>query len=177
MERLTERNDKGQSMCIKCGDNCEHYLMCMSEDFSNCPYMDNVIEKLCIYEDTKITPEQIGDIKYALEYEQLNIYKLFKGLDEYREYKDLEEQGLLIKLPCEVGDTLYGIMLNELKEYRVFAINIGLRKHGNSCVVLANNHRDAVVDFELIDFGKTVFLTREEAEKELERLNKLEVEM
>lgn len=83
-------------------------------------------------------------------------------------YEDLEEQGRLIKLPCKVGDTLYGIMLNELKEYKVFAINIGMRKHENSCVVLANNNRNAVVNFELIDFGKTVFLTREEAERELE---------
>lgn len=169
MERLTERNDKGQSMCIKCGDNCEHYLMCLSEDFSHCPYMDNVIEKLCIYEDTKITPEQIGDIKYALEYEQLNIYKLFKGLDEYREYKDLEEQELLIKLPCKVGDIVYSIQngCNTIEPITIDEIKLKnkyQRVFSNSVII------------EFSDFGKTVFLTREAAEKELERLNKSEVE-
>ncbi len=98
-------------------------------------------------------------------------YNTLWGFAEVREvlkeYEDLEEQGKSIKLPCEVGDTVYGIILNELKEYKVFAINIGIRKHGNSCIVLANNHRNAVVDFELIDFGKTVFLTREKAENAL----------
>lgn len=100
------------------------------------------------------------------------LYNALWGMADIREilkkYEDLEEQGLLIKLPCKVGDNLYRIMLNELKEYKVSTINIGMRKHGNSCVVLANNHRNAVVDFELIDFGKTVFITREEAKKALE---------
>lgn len=86
------------------------------------------------------------------------------------EYKILEGQGLIVQLPCKVGDTLYGIMLDKLQEYKVFAINIGMREYGNSFVVLANNHRNAAISFELIDFGKTAFTTKEEAEKRLAEL-------
>lgn len=79
----------------------------------------------------------------------------------------MEGKEIDISLPCLVGDTLYGIALNEVKEYRVFAINIGLREHGNSCVILVKNHRNAVISHELIDFGKTIFTTKEVAEKAL----------
>ena len=74
-----------------------------------------------------------------------------------------------LSLPCVVGDSIYGIMFNELRKYKVFAINIGMREQGNSCVIFAHNHRSATINFELIDFGKTVFLTQEEAEQALKR--------
>lgn len=123
-----------------------------------------IFQKLAAYEDTDMIP---ADIK-NMEKNYIELQKKFsKAMIELEEYRDLEEQGRLIKLPCKPEETLYGIILNELKEYKVFAINIGIRKHGNSCIVLANNHRNAVVDFELIDFGKTVFLTKQEAEQEL----------
>lgn len=82
-------------------------------------------------------------------------------------YEDLEEQGLLVRLPCKVGDDLYCIVNGEVKKLKV--------------------HSFGVPDFEIIDIefkyvdgfkivrfvgevGKTVFLTREEAEKKLEEI-------
>lgn len=41
-------------------------------------------------------------IKCAEEHEQLA-----EWLEELKEYRDLEEQGLLLKLPCKAGDTVY----------------------------------------------------------------------
>lgn len=35
--------------------------------------------------------------------------KIIKLADKLREYEDLEEQGLLIRLPCKVGDVVYKI--------------------------------------------------------------------
>nr|DAN00265.1 MAG TPA: hypothetical protein [Caudoviricetes sp.] len=83
------------------------------------------------------------------------------------EYEQLEEQGLLVRLPCKVGDDLYCIVNGEVKKLKV--------------------HSFGVPDFEIIDIefkyvdgfkivrfvgevGKTVFLTREEAEKKLEEI-------
>ncbi len=61
---------------------------------------------------------------------------------------DLEEQGLLLKLPCKVGDTVYCIMT-------------GL-SYKNPCIFKMK------FDYELMKhFGKRVFLTREEAEAAL----------
>lgn len=36
----------------------------------------------------------------------------YEDADKWNEYKELEEQGRLIKLPCSVGDTVYRIKLN-----------------------------------------------------------------
>lgn len=35
---------------------------------------------------------------------------LIEAVQELQHYKALEEQGLLLKLPCKVGDTIYHIM-------------------------------------------------------------------
>ena len=37
----------------------------------------------------------------------------YEDADKWNEYKELEEQGRLIKLPCSVGDTVYRIKLNK----------------------------------------------------------------
>ena len=38
------------------------------------------------------------------------------------EYEDLEEQGLLIKLPCKVGSTLYQPIYSSINEYKVIGL-------------------------------------------------------
>lgn len=88
--------------------------------------------------------------------------------------EDLEEQGLLVRLPCKVGDTAYRVnagakqpiipmTVSEIhflcyKNERVVRFDaIGKEDMGESC-------------YRLEDIGRIVFLTREEAEKKLEEL-------
>ena len=93
--------------------------------------------------------------------------KLYKHLAEY---EDLEEQGLLLKLPCKVGDTVYSITRDFISEYNIR--NFICYDNGNiffdwKCVkgIYLN-----IKGFHIDDIGKTVFLTKEAAEKALERL-------
>ena len=83
------------------------------------------------------------------------------AVDKLAEYEDLEEQGKLLKLPCAVGDTIYTIYSDEDSSF------IEEPK-----VVEVSTHRvwidSAYFDYD--DFGKTVFLTREEAEATLKEL-------
>ena len=76
------------------------------------------------------------------------------------EYEDAEEQGLLVKLPCKVGDTLYLPYSRPryIKEVMVtdFMFN-GCDLHILTDFVTLGNR----------DIGKTVFLTKEEAEQAL----------
>ena len=68
-----------------------------------------------------------------------------------KDYEDLEEQGILVKLPCKVGTDIYYIL--------------GIPNE-TPCTI------DSCV-FELSDIqkiGKSLFLTREEAEARLEEL-------
>lgn len=83
-------------------------------------------------------------IKCAEEHEQLA-----EWLEELKSYKDLEEQGLLVRLPCKVGTEVYYIL--------------GI-PNKTPCTI------DKCV-FKLSDIdkiGESLFLTREEAEKKLE---------
>ena len=43
------------------------------------------------------------------EYDELDHRIVSQCFDKLAEYEDLEEQGLLLRLPCKVGDTVYCI--------------------------------------------------------------------
>ena len=95
---------------------------------------------------------------------------LLKIANRLAEYEDMEEQGLLLRLPCKVGATLYhaSCAFNRVDEYTVLSISMLLSPSVSRMEINAVNHRGAVLPFDVSDFGKTVFLTREAAEKALE---------
>lgn len=89
------------------------------------------------------------------------------------DYEDLEEQGLLVRLPCKVGDIMFRInkgAKNPIIELTVTQINITRRSYNLEVI-----DRDCgeLMCFKN-DIGKTIFLTREEAEKKLEEMKKNE---
>lgn len=90
------------------------------------------------------------------------------------DYEDLEEQGLLVKLPCKVGDTVYVPTRNFISELRITMASINSRGKLYFSWVLDDDrgiypNLDGFSGYEL---GKTVFLTREEAVKKLEEMKK-----
>lgn len=99
-------------------------------------------------------------------------------------YEDLEEQGLLIKLPCEVGDTVYEIDIDCIeKDCPYWHEGSAVFRDDGDCVLepddakYCNNfvihevimtNRNCIIRLIIEDsIGKTAFLTREEAEKAL----------
>ena len=108
-------------------------------------------------------------MKCAEEHEQIA-----KWLEELKSYKDLKEHGLLVRLPCKVGDTVYRVnagakqpiipmIVSEIhflcyKNERTVRFDaIGKEDMGESC-------------YRLEDIGRIVFLTHEEAERKLEEM-------
>lgn len=92
-----------------------------------------------------------------------------KVFEKLAEYEDLEEQGLLIKLPCKVGDTVYKIYMDCPKDYRPEYCT----DHEGSCERCPHRVPDIVrTTFSLqhIELNATIFLTREAAEKALEEV-------
>lgn len=96
-------------------------------------------------------------------------------LKKLAEYEDLEQQGKLLKLPCAVLDEFYCIWRNKgqnpIQKMQVKKIEIHERK-GIVIQMEFVGNRGCLFRFYEDDFGKTVFLTIEEAEsalKELER--------
>lgn len=126
------------------------------------------------------TKTMINQLKYEAEKHkndslftgQTNITALCNDvipkLGKLAEYENAEEEGLLIRLPCKVGDTVY---CTEFME------DMGIIK-GNVCGVSLDKKVWISVRYEngLLyhhpekTIGKTLFLTREEAEKSLKEM-------
>ena len=86
------------------------------------------------------------------------IQQVFKKLADY---EDLEEQGLLVRLPCPIGTTVWDIYGAGIRKNVVSGIEYG--KDGR-WFLWANE------DEWLGELNVVVFLTREEAEKKLEEI-------
>lgn len=108
-----------------------------------CPYYQDTYE--CCFED--------GGLYWLKDVAEL--------LEELKSYKDLEEQGLLVRLPCPIGTTVWDICGMDIRENVLSGIECG--KDGKQ--FLRANH-----DEWLGELNDLVFLTREEAEKKLEEM-------
>lgn len=101
--------------------------------------------------------------------ESINHLALFierEDAENFAEWKEAEEQGKLLKLPCAVGDTVYvkmqfeGYAEAEVRDFTYF-LTCGF------CIVVTSDKFDKQ-NLPFSEFGKTIFLTRKEAElKEL----------
>lgn len=95
-------------------------------------------------------------IKCAEEHEQLA-----EWLEELKSYKDLDEQGLLVRLPCKVGDSVFIIVGKDISRQGIRKIEIS-----DNSIIFKTNRQKRI--FNVAELGKTVFLAREAAEKKLE---------
>lgn len=106
------------------------------------------------------------------EYSKINYEKMLVKLGDY---EDAEEQGLLLRLPCKVGDWLYYpcSYYNVVVPVRLNDVSIsfiGLENYSyqyNCCSFDGCGDVYEDYEFDNDDIGKTVFLTKEEAEQVL----------
>lgn len=99
----------------------------------------------------------------------IDIDNLHAALEKLAEYEDAEEQGRLVVIPFQEGDTAFAIVDGEIKSGTVVDIFCGymdfcLRMLFKILMDEAFERRAYVYE----DVGKRVFLTRAEAERELE---------
>ena len=120
-----------------------------------------------------------GQIKESLNHLALFIEK--EDAEKFVEWKEAEEQNRLLKLPCAVGDIIWDIDFGRPYSYEVTGFSFGSMNDDDweeerildQVVVYYTNSNGSITGtFAVRGIGKTVFLTREEAEaalKELER--------
>lgn len=116
------------------------------------------LEKLAAYEDTGLEPEEIKELLHD------STGPLHKKLGKWIK---AEAEGRLLILPCMVGDTVFAI-----KDRRIYIVDvIGFRVHectGLYVLLFFDSRiKNGSYEFRIEEFGKTVFLTREEAEAAL----------
>ena len=98
-----------------------------------------------------------------------------KAINRLGECEDLEEQGLLLRLPCKVGDIIYRVNTGTKEpviKMRVLQVNYKqLHKDRIIIRIDAINDNDMRENCYLLeDIGKTVFLTQAEAEQKLKEM-------
>ena len=119
----------------------------------------------------RLTEKRPFELDYGYRIKELvNTEEVVQKLAEY---EDAEEQGLLVKLPCKVGDTVYKpnpITLNEIVEIKIESIFITESRINISGRTTKMKYSFCCSPY---DFDKTVFLTREEAEQALQEMKEV----
>lgn len=90
------------------------------------------------------------------------------------DYEDLEEQGRLVKLPCKVGDIVYkpnSVTVKEIVEIKIESMFITESNFNISGRTTKMKYSFCCTPK---GFGKTVFLTKSEAEAKLKELRGVE---
>ena len=125
-----------------------------------CPYdtdcsQKQVWERLKAYEDSGLSPEDAANLHAIL--------RLGDGMTmmRLRELAVANQEGRVVVQPCKIGDILYRVFAGEIFEHRV-----------GSMKYFAIQGRWDIETYPFCScvessIGKTVFLTREEAEKAL----------
>ena len=99
------------------------------------------------------------------------------AIQRLAEYEDAEEQGLLVRLPCKVGDSFFAIekycdehgeLPYATEHYGSDCLGCELPCNGDLLIVERKITEVSQAVALINSIGKTVFLTREAAEKALE---------
>lgn len=120
---------------------------------------------------------------------------LYPAIEKLATYEDLEEQGLLVRLPCkeaytQSGDYVY--LIDDCEIVKCVHCGLGIAPlSGTAYITLATDEKifpyrnpdpeqdldptdwcTNAIDVKASEIDKTVFLTREEAEKKLDEMKK-----
>ena len=161
MERLTDPCWKNLDPWECCGQ--DYYCKRGCHDKGGCTngcIVPKLYARLAAYEDIGMTPEEIK--APFTEDTMINLAAKVLGVEpsSLRELAEADKDGRLVVLPCKVGDTVYFALLGRIIEKQVFSIV----SFSNSTRIYCDGTSEY---FRPEDIGKTVFLTREEAEKAL----------
>lgn len=166
MKRLTKKFEHSEKHSMKCAASPTCPMNCEC-----CTELDRIVNRLGAYEDTGLTPEQCAEYAKADREGRYIVLRDAEqeGIKRLRELAEADRDGRLVVLPCKVGDVVYGFY-GEKTILPMVAKWIETNPDG-WCI--AAQYTPMAPRFcRFSDFGKTVFLTREEAEKALEAMKK-----
>ena len=126
-------------------------------------------ERLKAYEDTGLTPERCAEFARADAEGRYIVMRDAEqeGVARLRELAEADKDGRVIVLPCKVGHRVFALLDTDkhISECEVKQIGLGNEIGFVGLEPIGARGREYGVS--LKGFGKTVFLTREEAEKAL----------
>jgi len=141
------------------------------------PAVREALEKLKAYEDLGFEPEEYKRAMNADIIVRAAAVALGVAAERLRELAEADKDGRVVVLPCKVGEKLWVIGRDNVpREMELEAPDIRAvcTDEDNLCMSTCNRKPDGFCAYRLrndgADICKTVFLTREEAEKALEAM-------
>lgn len=188
MKRLTTNKNVSDMGILELAHNC-----CYADDKRNARYRDykldvdsrwlvrKLLKDFCEVDTSDFTDEEFDNYMcvmlsaekdskvglLALFYR--NLWAMADLREKLKFYEDTEEQWNLLRLPCKVDDVIYAIMCdyekdrNVIRESRIVEVTQNINGWFFKSLITAPA-------FRLHDFGKRVFLSREEAEAKLKEM-------
>lgn len=152
-------DDKHKRILCETGEYLKDYIS--GKDAVGCPYHQNTYGRC--FEDGRLS--WLKDVAELLE--------------ELKFYKEAEEQGLLVRLPCKVGDAVWDNDFGYPKLYEIKAFSYGYCDSyvepdiEDQIIFYYEDYSGSITGaFPMSEIGKTIFLTREEAKKKLKEMKK-----
>lgn len=203
MERLTTNKNVSEMGMLELALNCcyitqdgntryrdyekdidaRHFTRVITENFAKdvLPLKDESFDEEMM---ENLMYDPLTDINGLIAVFYRNMWAMAELREKLKRYEDAEEQGLLLRLPCKVGDTVYVVaspfnvfddieydenMKDEV--YEAYVSSVSFYESGEQYRIYAKvtNHFIGAY-FRECDFGKTVFLTGEEAEAKLKEM-------
>lgn len=188
MERLTSNSNVSDMSMIELAHNG-----CYVDNERNARYRNynldidsrelvrNLVKDICDEDLTDLSDEEFDEYMssmFSVEMDSTigllavfyrNLWAMAELREKLKDYEDLEEQGRLIKLTCKLGDTVYVPTRNFVSELRI--VHITVSKNNTFFHWMLNTGIYPNLDgFSGNNIGKTVFLTKSEAEAKLKEL-------
>lgn len=126
-------------------------------NFSGVQYQADFVDRLAAYEDTGLYPESVEALKLSMMGKAISEITEFDGLpiDRLRELAEADKDGRVLILPCKLGTKVYRI------RYKI--VDYPDKPEPEITTTwFTPEYRE--------DIGRTVFFTREEAEKALQEM-------
>lgn len=178
MERLTKRDTDGQAVmdCQKCKADWTGKHGKPMPDCTALYCRNRLKDRIAAYEDSGCAPEDVlpkdkAD-EIALKLMRLADLESLCNYTRLRELAEADKDGRVVVLPCKVGDTVWitgSVRRLYSEKVRTFFCGDPNYRRG-----MADNGvkmiRTTGCDIPIHKFGKTVFLTHDEAEKALEAM-------
>ena len=143
MDRLTYRDKDGMAMMKERGG-----------------WKSGGIDRLAAYEDTGLEPEDLKKAFNETAIIKLAAQALNTTPDHLRDIIKADQDGLLVVLPCKAGSLIY-----VGRKPAIITRFFGYVRERYFHAVFCDENKGIDIPFE--ELGKTVFLTREEAEAAL----------
>lgn len=130
------------------------------------------------YEETVKTAESLMEVeKNVFKWDVIRHLRDFAETyrEKLKEYQQLEEQGRLIKLPCKIGDKIFLDFAGfgkDIDKFTVKDFHLDCFEDGETTLFCDYESNDGTFSgqIDVMEFGKTVFLTKSEAEAKLKEL-------